>query len=62
MVRNNEWSEEHETIFVKMLKKAHSVNTVAKTRMFKEYEKNLNTKPEKLNNRYKEWKYDKHSP
>ena len=57
--RQAQWTEEHETAFKSLLRKTHSFNSIAKTRMFKEQEKEL---PEKKTTRDMEWKFDLHSP
>jgi hypothetical protein len=57
--RQAQWTEEHEVAFKSLLRKTHSFNSIAKTRMFKEQEKEL---PEKKTMRDMEWKNDLHSP
>jgi hypothetical protein len=56
---DGEWTEEHELAFKSLLRKTHSFNSIAKTRMFKEIEKTL---PKNKTVRNMEWKYDRHSP
>lgn len=56
---DEEWTEEHELAFKSLLRKTHSFNSIAKTRMFKEIEKTL---PKNKTVQNMEWKYDKHSP
>ncbi|CAG9334086.1 unnamed protein product [Blepharisma stoltei] len=55
----DDWTEEQEAAFRSMLRKTHSFNSLTKTRIFKEAEKNL---PETRTTLDMEWKYDKHSP
>ncbi|CAG9313269.1 unnamed protein product [Blepharisma stoltei] len=54
-----EWTEEQEKLFKSMLRKSHSFNSIAKTRLFKEMERDL--RPTQTREDI-EWKYDKHSP
>ncbi|CAG9333760.1 unnamed protein product [Blepharisma stoltei] len=53
------WSEEHENAFKTLLRKTHSFNSMAKTRLFKELEKHL---PDLRTVHNQEWNHDKRSP
>ena len=59
LLKQEEWSQEHETAFKSMMRKSHSVNSMAKTRRFRELERSL---PHKRTFFDKEWRYDLHSP
>lgn len=59
VLKAEEWSKEHESAFKSMMRKSHSVNSLAKTRRFRELERNL---PPSRTTVDKEWKYDEHSP
>lgn len=59
VLKAEEWSQEHESAFKSMMRKSHSVNSLAKTRRFRELERNL---PPSRTTVDKEWKYDIHSP
>ena len=59
VLKAEEWSQEHESAFKSMMRKSHSVNSLAKTRRFRELERNL---PPGRTTVDKEWRYDVHSP
>ena len=59
VLRTEEWSQEHEAAFKSMMRKSHSVNSMAKTRRFRELEKKM---PETRTKVDREWRYDVHSP
>ena len=59
MFKPEEWSQQHEQAFKSIMRKSHSVNSLAKTRRFRELERNL---PPDKTNIDKNWRYDLNSP
>ena len=59
LFKPEEWSQQHEQAFKSIMRKSHSVNSMAKTRRFRELERCL---PPDKTNIDKKWRYDLHSP
>jgi hypothetical protein len=59
LLRNENWTEEHESAFKDLVRKTHPKNPIVKTMRFRAVEKSLPAEKHNLNT---EWKYDKRSP
>jgi hypothetical protein len=59
LIKNENWTEEHESAFKDLVRQTHPKNPIVKTMRFRAVEKSLPAEKHNLNT---EWKYDRRSP